>query len=160
MAANWIAPGRSFVPASPNAPVDPSGADGTTVRVAPPTVLVVDDNPDLRDLVSVKLYQAGYDVKTASNGWEALQAAENWLPDLIVLDIMMPGPSGLEVCRKIRANRYLAHVPVIMLSAAFTVASAAEARDAGANLCMGKPFRPRDLLAEVSALLSGSDRAA
>ena len=125
MAANWIAPGRSFAPASPRAAVDPSGADGSTTRVVPPIVLVVDDNADLRDLVSVKLYRAGYDVKTASNGWEALQAAENWLPDLIVLDIMMPGLSGLEVCRKLRASRYLAHVPVIMLSAAFTVASSA-----------------------------------
>src|SRR5207248_8766014 len=105
MAANWIAPGRSFAPASPRAAVDPSGADGSSTRVVPPIVLVVDDNADLRDLVSVKLYRAGYDVKTASNGWEALQAAENWLPDLIVLDIMMPGLSGLEVCRKLRASR-------------------------------------------------------
>ena len=149
MAANWIAPGRAF-----HATHADNVVHGAPVQPSRPVVLIVDDNADLRDLVSVKLYQSGYDVKTATNGWDALRAAADTNPDLVVLDIMMPGPSGLEVCRKLRADPHTAQLPVLMLSAAFTASITAEAMAAGANRCMDKPFRLRELVIEIEALLS------
>jgi DNA-binding response OmpR family regulator len=80
-------------------------------------ILIADDDPDIRDLVAFKLEQAGFDVTTVDNGISALSAARDDPPDLVVLDVMMPGMSGIDVCRQLRADQHTAGLPVILLTA-------------------------------------------
>lgn len=82
-----------------------------------PSVLVADDDPDIRDLVVFKLQQAGYEVRAVEDGTAALGALEDAIPDLVVLDVMMPGLSGLDVLRQIRATERLSSVKVLLLTA-------------------------------------------
>src|SRR3712207_1709588 len=80
-------------------------------------ILVADDDPDIRDLVAFKLEQAGYDVAAVDDGPAALAAARSAPPDLVVLDVMMPGLSGIDVCRELRADPATRGLPVILLTA-------------------------------------------
>ena len=80
-------------------------------------ILVVDDEPDLLELVRVNLKQAGFEVETAENGRQALERLQRAAPDLVILDLMLPDLSGTEVCRRVRQDPALAELPVIMLTA-------------------------------------------
>jgi DNA-binding response OmpR family regulator len=122
--------------------------------VTAPCVLVVDDDPDLRDLVRIKLQTAGYEVVTANDGRDALAAVERRLPDLIVLDVAMPRVSGVEVCRQLRGTQRTESVPIIMLTARTQVTDEVEGLRAGADLYLAKPFSPRTLLSKVETLLT------
>jgi two-component system phosphate regulon response regulator PhoB len=116
-------------------------------------ILVVDDEPDLRELVRVNLDQAGYRVETASSGREALQALRRSPPDLVVLDLMLPDVSGTELCRKIRSDSELADIPVIMLTAKAAEIDRVVGFELGADDYVTKPFSPRELALRVSAVL-------
>ena len=113
-------------------------------------VLVVDDDVKTVELVKLYLNRDGYRVLTAYDGIEALRLAREGHPDLIVLDLMLPGMDGLEVCRVIRAE---SDVPIIMLTARTTDQDKLTGLDLGADDYVTKPFSPRELAARVRAIL-------
>ena len=117
------------------------------------TVLVVDDEAMTRDLLRMMLQRANFSVLEAEDGLDALEKVKQTLPDLIVLDVMMPNMNGYAVCEAIRAEKATAHIPVIMLSARTDDRSAQHSLDAGATLCLQKPLGFRDLVGSVERLL-------
>ncbi len=122
-------------------------------------ILVVDDEPDLVELVSFNLRAEGYEVITAANGMEALNQARAALPDLIVLDLMMPELDGLSVCEILRRLPSTAPIPVIMLTAWKSELTRIIGLDTGAEDYITKPFSPRDLVTRVkSALRSQAEK--
>jgi DNA-binding response OmpR family regulator len=118
-----------------------------------PLVLVADDEEDIRALVAFRLERAGYDVITAADGEEALTLATTRLPDLIVLDMMMPKANGLEVTRSLRGYEATKEIPVILLTARAQEADVASGFEAGVDDYVKKPFSPKDLQLRVQALL-------
>src|SRR5687767_4407748 len=117
-------------------------------------ILVADDDADLRALIGFTLMQAGYDICTAIDGETALQAFQRDSPDLVLLDINMPEPNGLKVCREIRGR---SPVPIMMLTVRDVEEDLIEAFDSGADDYVRKPFSPRALLARVRALIRRSE---
>jgi two-component system phosphate regulon response regulator PhoB len=116
-------------------------------------ILVVDDEPDLVELVRVNLAQAGFEVDTAGDGRSALQAIRSRVPDLVVLDLMMPDMSGTEVCRVLRADPNFAGLPIIMLTARADEVDRIVGLELGADDYVTKPFSPRELRLRVQAVL-------
>lgn len=116
-------------------------------------ILAVDDEPDLLELVRVGLTQAGYSVETASTGKEALTALRRAAPDLLVLDVMLPDLTGIELCSRIRADQRLASVPIIMLTAKSEEIDRVVGLEVGADDYITKPFSPRELALRVRAVL-------
>src|SRR5215211_5086153 len=119
-----------------------------TIAIGHGSVLVVDDEPTLRETVSYNLKKAGFDVLTAADGPSAIAAARTHRPDLIVLDVMLPGMDGLHVCRAIRSE---SSVPIIMLSAKGEEFDRVLGLEIGADDYLAKPFAMRELLARVRA---------
>jgi DNA-binding response OmpR family regulator len=114
------------------------------------SVLVVDDEPTIAEVVSRYLERAGYETRVAGDGPHAIQLAGERRPDLVVLDLMLPGLDGLEVCRRLRAR---APVPVIMLTARGDEADRIVGLELGADDYVTKPFSPRELAARVRTVL-------
>jgi DNA-binding response OmpR family regulator len=114
-------------------------------------ILIVDDNQKIVDVVQAYLEKDGYRVLTALNGLEALELARHRRPDLIVLDLLLPGMDGLDVCRVLRAEGN--EVPIIMLTAKTTEADKLIGLELGADDYVTKPFSPRELVARVRAVL-------
>ena len=121
-----------------------------------PLVLVADDEEDIRSLVAFRLRRAGYEVITAADGEEALLLATTRLPDLVVLDMMMPKATGLEVTRSMREHEATKDIPVILLTARAQEGDVIRGFEAGADDYVKKPFSPQDLQARVQALLERS----
>ena len=113
-------------------------------------ILVVDDEPDILELVSFNLRAEGYDVVTAADGKEALNQARAVLPDLIVLDLMLPEIDGLAVCEILRRLPSTAPIPIIMVTAWKSELSRIIGLETGAEDYLTKPFSPRDLVARVN----------
>jgi DNA-binding response OmpR family regulator len=113
-------------------------------------VLVVEDEANIADFIRRGLIYKGYDVEVAASGEAALASAQKWLPDLVVLDLMLPDVDGVEVCRRLRAAD---DVPIIMLTARDAVGDKVEGLEAGADDYMTKPFEFDELLARVRAAL-------
>ena len=114
-------------------------------------VLVVDDEPAVRDAVGRALKLDGFDVQTAIDGRDAIRRLPDVRPDAVLLDVLMPGLDGLEVCRRLRATGN--SVPVLMLTARDAVENRVEGLDAGADDYVTKPFALEELLARVRALI-------
>ena len=121
-----------------------------------PLVLVADDEEDIRSLVAFRLRRAGYEVITAADGEEALLLTTTRLPDLVVLDMMMPKATGLEVTRSMREHEATKVIPVILLTARAQEGDVLSGCEAGADDYVKKPFSPQDLQARVQALLERS----
>jgi DNA-binding response OmpR family regulator len=121
--------------------------------VAVKTVLVCDDEPVLRALIRESLSEGDFQVVEAEDGDEALRKARAARPDVILLDMMMPGRSGLDVLDEIRGDAELATVPVIMLTARTQAADRDAIAAAGADRYLAKPFSPRELVSVVEAVL-------
>jgi DNA-binding response OmpR family regulator len=119
-------------------------------------ILVVDDEPEALGSIGRVLEDAGYAVTTASGGQEALEILSRDRPDLVVLDIIMPGMDGLEVCRRIRADPLLTRLPVIFLTARSRSTDIAQGLDIGGDDYVTKPFEVIELPARVRALLRRS----
>jgi two-component system response regulator MprA len=113
-------------------------------------ILVIEDEDEIRDLLRRGLMYEGYSVQTARDGSEGLLIARDTPPDLVVLDLMLPGLDGLEVCRRLRA---VDDVPILILTARGTVSDRISGLDSGADDYMVKPFSIDELLARVRALL-------
>jgi two-component system, OmpR family, KDP operon response regulator KdpE len=116
----------------------------------PGRILVIDDEPQITRVLRASLSAQGYDVRTANDSDEALRVFHDWPPDLVVTDLVMPGISGVELCRAIRAT---AETPIIVLSVREHERSKVEALDAGADDYVTKPFGIQELLARVRAHL-------
>ena len=115
-------------------------------------ILVVDDDPDIVELLKYNLSSEGYKVKSASNGIQAVSLAREFIPDLTILDIMMPNMDGVETCRQIRSIPELANKFIIFLTARSEEYSEIAAFEMGADDYITKPIKPRALLSRINAL--------
>lgn len=115
-------------------------------------VLVVDDEEPILELLKYNLEKQGYDVRIASNGYEAVEIAKKFHPDLVLLDIMMPKMDGVEACRILRANPDLQNTFIVFLTARAEEYSEIAAFDVGADDYILKPIKPRALMSRISAL--------
>ncbi len=120
-------------------------------------ILVVDDEPVLVETIAYNLEQAGFSVTTAADGSSAIEAAHREMPDLIILDIMLPEMDGLEVCRQLRRDSETATTPIMMLTAKGDEIDKVVGLEVGADDYVTKPFGRRELLARVRALLRRSE---
>lgn len=118
-----------------------------------PTVLVVDDEPNILELIEYNLQKENYKVISAPDGITGLSMAQVYLPDLIILDIMLPGKDGYEVCRILKANARTAPIPIIMLSAKSAEIDKVLGLEMGAYDYVTKPFSTRELVARVKTNL-------
>jgi DNA-binding response OmpR family regulator len=113
-------------------------------------VLVVEDDDAIADVLRRTLRQEGHEVRSSGDGVEALRAAEEFVPDLVILDLGLPGLDGVEVCRRLRAE---SDVPILMLTARTEVDDRVEGLDSGADDYLMKPFERQELLARMRALM-------
>jgi DNA-binding response OmpR family regulator len=113
-------------------------------------VLVVEDDIDIADVLRRSLRNEGYEVKTSADGAEALDVAAGFVPDLVVLDLGLPGMDGVEVCRRLRSD---GDVPILMLTARTETEDRVTGLDSGADDYLTKPFERQELLARIRALL-------
>jgi DNA-binding response OmpR family regulator len=120
------------------------------------TILVIDDEKDLIELLRYNLEKEGYDVIAATDGQSGLDVIKRHRPELVVLDLMMPGIDGLQVCQRLRADQQAARTPVIMLTAKATEADRIVGLELGADDYITKPFSPREVVARVKAVLRRS----
>ncbi len=118
-----------------------------------PRILVVDDEPDAVELVEFNLKSNGYDVSTAADGEEALEKARSLIPDLIILDLMLPEVDGMEVCKILRRDQRTRGIPIIMLTAKAAEIDRVLGLELGADDYVTKPFSPRELVLRVKRLL-------
>ena len=123
-----------------------------------PTILIVDDEEDIIDLLKYNLELEGYRTIAASNGVEGIETARREMPDLIILDIMMPEMSGIDVCRKLRQDAYLRHTPILMLTARTEEETQVEGLDVGADIYFSKPVSMPVLSSQIRALLRSAHR--
>ncbi len=117
------------------------------------SVLVIDDEPDLIELVRYNLAKEGFDVLGAPDGEVGLTLAQRELPGAVVIDLMLPGIDGLEVCRRLRSDERTAHIPIVMLSAKTAESDRVVGLEIGADDYVTKPFSPRELAARIKAIL-------
>jgi DNA-binding response OmpR family regulator len=113
-------------------------------------ILIVDDNPENRKVLGSLLTKNGYEVGSASDGFKALKFIENILPDLILLDVMMPGLDGFEVCKKLKNNFPTKHIPIIFLTAKSNTEDIVKGFKVGGVDYVSKPFNSEELLARVN----------
>ncbi len=134
----------------------PSGqAGGEDTR---PTLLVVDDEQSIIDFIRLGMRYEGYRVEHAGDGYHALDLASRLRPDLIILDVMLPGIDGLEVCQRLRTSEATANIPILMLTAKDEVRDRVVGLESGADDYLTKPFSFEELLARVRALLRRQQR--
>ncbi len=119
-------------------------------------ILVVEDHRDTRELLKYNLAAAGFDVAAADDGQSGLKLANGFRPDIILLDLMMPGMDGLEVCRQLKGDGELARIPVIMLTAKGEEIDKIVGLELGADDYVVKPFSPRELVLRIKAVLRRS----
>jgi len=124
-----------------------------------PRILVVDDEPEAVELIEFNLKQSGYTVSTASDGAEALKKARSQVPDLIVLDVMLPEMDGFEICKTLRIDAATARVPIIMLTAKAAEIDRVLGLELGADDYLTKPFSTRELLLRIKKILSRGQTA-
>ena len=123
-------------------------------------ILVVEDDRDIADLVVHYLQRVGHTMEVVGNGTDALTSVRDTAPDLVILDRMLPGLDGLDVCRAIRADRASANLPVLMLTARAEESDRVAGLELGADDYVTKPFSPKELVARVNALLRRTSRPA
>jgi len=118
-------------------------------------VVVADDDADIRALVAIAMRRAGIElVADVASGTEALEAVRQHVPDMVILDVSMPGMTGLEVTRALRADSSLDGIRVFLLSAGVTEAAIQAGKDAGADEYLIKPFSPRELAARITVAMA------
>lgn len=116
-------------------------------------ILIADDDPDIIEFVTYNLSREGYDVRSANNGVTAIQLAKTQVPDLIILDVMMPGMDGIEVCRELRSNNKFEGTIITFLTARSEDYSQIAGFDSGGDDYITKPIRPRLLVSRINALM-------
>lgn len=116
-------------------------------------ILVVDDEPDISKLIKARIESAGYSVVTAFDGAEALKTVKENMPDLILLDVMLPKMDGYQVCRLLKFDEKFKNIPIIMLTARAGESDKEKSVEAGADAYLTKPFQTEELLSKISSLL-------
>lgn len=116
-------------------------------------VLIADDEPNIVTSLEFLMTKSGYEVEVARNGEEALALVESFMPDLVLLDVMMPQRSGYDVCQKMRERPEWRHIKIVMLSAKGREAEVSKGLSLGADAYVTKPFSNRELIAKVGGLL-------
>lgn len=116
-------------------------------------VLVVDDEPEMVEMIKMRMEQNGYKVLSALSGEDCIKIAEKEHPDAILLDVLLPGISGFEVCRRLKQNKTTKDIPVIMVTALIGEDAEAKGLERGANYFISKPFNPDELLSEVKTAI-------
>ena len=122
-------------------------------------ILVIDDEEDIRELVGLNLTREGYEVLYSETGEQGLESARSQQPDVILLDLMLPGMDGLEVCRKLKADSNVSAIPVVMLTAKSEDIDVVTGLELGADDYVTKPFSGKVLVARVRALLRRCDES-
>ena len=122
-------------------------------------VLIVDDDPEIIEILNYNLINSGFTTKSASNGLEAIKKAKKFIPDIILLDVMMPEMDGIEACIKIREIKTLTNTRIIFLSARGEDFTQIAAFDAGADDYISKPVKPKILLKKISSIAKRLDRS-
>lgn len=117
------------------------------------TVLIIDDEEDIREILSYNLKKEGFQVRTATNGLEGIELAKQLLPDIVLLDVMMAEMDGIEVCETLRKNEETKHLRICFLTARGEDYSQIAGLDAGADDYIAKPIKPRVLVSKIKALL-------
>jgi DNA-binding response OmpR family regulator len=128
--------------------------------MAPATVLVVDDDPVILKLLEVNFEMEGFEVVRAADGAEGLERARAVLPDIVILDVMMPRMTGYEVAKALREDEHTAHIPIIFVTARAQSQDVERGMEIGVDDYVTKPFDPLDLIARVNTLLARSRAAA
>ena len=123
-------------------------------------ILIAEDDPDIADLVAHYLQKSGWETHVATSGDKALAYARAHHVDLVILDLMLPGMDGLDICRALRADRAKASVPIIMLTAKADERARVAGLETGADDYVSKPFSPNELVARIRALMRRSQRPA
>ena len=123
-------------------------------------VLIADDEPNIVTSLEYLMQKSGYEVKTARNGEESLALVESFLPDLVLLDVMMPRKSGYEVCQQIRERTDWQHIKVVMLSAKGRESEVNKGLSLGADSYVTKPFSNQELITTIDALLGNGAKPA
>ena len=116
-------------------------------------ILVVDDESDILKLTSLRLRKLGYDVLTATNGKEGLDSIRDNAPDLVLLDMILPVMCGADVCRKIKDDEQLKHIPVLLFTASSNIMTAETAKKLRADDFIVKPFDPEELTKKIEKML-------
>lgn len=116
------------------------------------TILIVEDDPSIAEILEYNLNHEGYETRKAGDGLQALEEARREPPDLVLLDLMLPGMNGLDLCRHLKADPATAAAPVIMLTVRSSEQDVVTGLDSGAEDYITKPFRPRELLARVRSV--------
>ncbi len=116
-------------------------------------IVIVEDEPDILEILEYNLIREGYEVLSASNGIDGLKLIVEHQPNVAILDLMLPGMDGLEVCQQVRANFIIAHTPIIMLTAKSEESDIVLGLGMGADDYMSKPFSPRELIARIKVIL-------
>ena len=119
-------------------------------------IVIVEDEPDILEVLSYNLKREGFEVRDALDGIQGLALVEEVKPDLVILDLMLPGMDGLEVCRQIKGETTLMHIPVIMVTAKGEESDVVIGLGIGADDYVAKPFSPRELVARVKAAIRRS----
>jgi two-component system, OmpR family, phosphate regulon response regulator PhoB len=133
---------------------------GLRTAMARPRILIVEDERGLTDVLTYNLQREGYDVIVAHDGQEGLRKAQMQLPDLILLDLMLPGMDGLEVCRELRAGERTRQIPIVMLTAKAEETDQVVGFTMGADDYVTKPFSVKVLLQRIKALQRRTDQPA
>ncbi len=120
------------------------------------TVLIADDEHNIRHILDFSLHAEGFDVLLAHTGEDALALARKHDPDLIILDVMMPGKGGIETCRALKEDPHTAGIPVILLTARSSKADRSAGEEAGADGYITKPFSPQKVIDTVQGLLGAA----
>ena len=118
-------------------------------------VLIADDEPNIVAALEFLLRRRGYDVRVATNGEEALAQVESYVPDVVLLDVMMPIKSGYEVCQRMRERPDWQHIKIVMLSAKGREAEVSKGVSLGADLYITKPFSTQDLIEAIDGFFAG-----
>ena len=120
----------------------------------PKKILVVDDEPELVDVLTLRLESKGYEVVSGSNGEEALEKTKEENPDLIVMDVMMPPPNGFQVCRILKDDSQYKNIPILLLTAKAAEGDKSLGRESGADDYITKPYQADNLLAKIEEHLA------
>jgi two-component system phosphate regulon response regulator PhoB len=131
-----------------------------TAKMAKSKILIVEDDPDILELLHYNLEKAGYETLRAENGEQALLLAEKNPLDLVLLDILMPGLNGLEVCRRMKRNSVLQHIPIMMITAKGEEMDRVVGLELGADDYVVKPFSIREIILRIQKLLERREKQA
>jgi len=124
-----------------------------TEKMANTQIVIVEDEPDILEVLRYNLRREGFKVESSMDGVQGLRLVQNLVPDLVLLDLMLPGLDGLEICRVLKSDQSSRHIPIIMVSAKGEESDIVRGLSIGADDYITKPFSPRELMARVKAVL-------